>query len=84
MANSRVSGLPVHGIIFLGKIILTAHRSSFHPHSEKTLTEFEYFALAQIVRSLMENPEIVCRTVGLSVCLDFGPFSSTDMKICKL
>ena len=69
--------LPVYGIIFLGKIILFAHRWRFHPHSEKTFTVFEYFALAQIVRSLMENPEIVCRTVGLSVCLDFGVFTNT-------
>ena len=69
--------LLVYGIIFAGKIILFRESSTFDSDSEKTLTEFEYFALAQIVRSLMENPEIVCRTVGLSVCLDFGVFTNT-------
>ena len=61
------SGLPVYGIIFLGKIILFAHRSSFHPHSEKTLTVFEYFALAQIVR----NPQKIRRLFVEQFVLEF-------------
>ena len=70
-----MSDLLVYGIIFSGKIILFRTRPSFDSDSEKTLAEFEYFALAQILRSLTGAPEIVGRTVCLGVCLEIGTFS---------